>query len=293
MSYLVILALGSVQNRMITASTPDGIKTMHKPLKILAVLPTLLLLNACGDGSLDNDDDSAVTPPVAIPVQIGGIWRGTVIEDGNTLTPRSVVIYTTDSSLPVDNFRLTSNFANQVVGNVSLDPLDNTQLLGDGLVSYAPQDFFISDGAVKTTCDITATLQEATSLVGRYSCLDGGTGDITVAYDALYEFDSSLSLIEGLWGNGDIVFEVDSTGNIISWSDTNGCAVTGSIELLDPNFNMYNMSLTIDDELPSNCQLLAGFYTGLAIISTTSGRLEITFQVDNGSLIITELVIAN
>jgi hypothetical protein len=269
---------------------------MHKPLRIFSALPTLLLLAACGDGSLGNDNgDNIVTPPVVIPKLLGGIWvNGSVTPDSGSslISDPAISILTTDSGA----FRLISSTAVQAEGTISLIDNDQTQLTGD-ITAYMPQGFFFSDSAATSDCSIDGMLFEASSISGRFSCADpNDTGTFTATYGAsLYERDSALTLLEGTWGrqDGSMTFILDDAGNLQPGSGlSNGCVITGKISIIDSNTNLYNFNLDFDTGgTPTTCAELTGIYSGLGYLQERTGASDLlTYQIDNGTIINTEVL---
>jgi len=247
------------------------------------------ILSACGGGD-------KVEPPIETQPQLGGIWRGTATDSVSGLTPRDIVILTADDG----QFRLTSSVAVQAEGTVTLrqddDDIDN---LEGSVTAFAPEGFFFSDGAETSQCAISAVLVEKSSISGSYSCNNSAdpdspdTGTFTAAYDSLYDQGSSTTATQGIWANGELAVNIDADGSIISGQFANGCVITGgAISPIDIDFNLYSLDMTFDLTAPPDgtCAELSGFYTGLAFLGVNSGAKTVTFQVDNGTEIFTDIL---
>jgi hypothetical protein len=259
-----------------------------------------LALSACGDSSIQGDDGN-VEPPILIPTQIGGIWEGTATDSISALTPKDIQILTTEDG----QFRLVSNFAVQAVGMVVLREDDDEIDDLDGTVTaFAPQGFFFSDGAETSGCTIEAVLEERAKIEGSYSCntaTDTDSGTFSAAYQSIYEQDSSIARVEGVWANSGLTVTIDNEGGI-SGQFSNGCFVTGGMAgTIDQNFNLYSLNITVDLPLPDGggtCAELAEpttDYLGLAFLETDNpdhgGQDALTLQIDNGANITTQILL--
>lgn len=264
---------------------------MHKPLRIFVALPAILLLAACGDGSLGNDDGNVVTP---LPPLLGGIWVNGILDwdDSSPLIDDAAIeILTTDGGV----LRLVSSTAAQAEGSITLIDNDETQMNGS-VTAYAPQGFFFSDSAVTSECTIDGMLFEAVSISGSFSCSDpADTGTFTASYAAsLYERNSALTLLEGTWtiirpDGSATTFILDDAGNLQPGSGlSNGCVITGVIGIIDSSTNLYNFALTFE---ALTCAGLTGTYSGLGYLEERSGATDLlTYQIDNGTIISTNVL---
>ena len=65
------------------------------------------------------------------------------------------------------------------------------------------------------------------------------------ACDTLYERDSSLAELAGTYiSDGSTTLTIDDQGEI--FYQQSSCAGSGTAELIDPDFNMYRMEITIE-----------------------------------------------
>jgi hypothetical protein len=252
---------------------------------------------------------------------VGGIWLGKntdAAESAFLLNP-NIVIFTTDSG----RFRLVSETAVQAAGSSyvveGIELSDDDDLMGD-ITAYAPTDAVFSDGFRTSECNISGIFMNLESITdGLFTCAYSGKPgtfgvDFEVYYNfALYERTSSLSRVNGEWSGLDfgttqnkVVFTLTATDGILAGKTMNGCEMTGTIAVIDPAFNMYDITLQLDKDL---CAGLAGNYTGLAILDDrvlddglvdSEDLSELTYQIDNsedassveanGSIIITEIM---
>ncbi len=80
----------------------------------------------------------------------------------------------------------------------------------------------------------------------------------------LYDRGSALSTVAGVYPHFDFLgdpasFSVDATGAITSQSDS-GCICNGRVEVINSQFNVYDVTLNV-----SNCAGLNGDYSGLGL----------------------------
>lgn len=93
---------------------------------------------------------------------------------------------------------------------------------------------------------------------GRYqSKLDAGDFDLT--YSNLYERAPSLKAIAHGWGSTTYGMQVDGKGQLAG-RDTGGCTYEGTLGIIDPRFNAYELELAV-----KGC-LYRGSYAGLATL---------------------------
>jgi hypothetical protein len=122
------------------------------------------------------------------------------------------------------------------------------------------------------SCDIEGTVVERIAIRATVHCLDSDGGDTTrmlnLAYDPAYDTGSSL---DDIAGNYTLAFRpqtnmlnINTVGIIFGMLD-NGvrCAVNGTVEIIDRNFNLYRFELLL-----SSCDVRPSFegatFKGLA-----------------------------
>ena len=96
----------------------------------------------------------------------------------------------------------------------------------------------------------------------------------TAAYNTIYDDESSLNKVSDIWSYDDSVnggsyietYTIDSEGGIFG-SDSEGCSFEGAIEIIDEDYNMYDLTLTA-----SNCDDKDGTYIGKSFLSSESGE---------------------
>ena len=184
-----------------------------------------------------------------------GIWTGTITSDLDMLAvPISAIVAETGESV-----FFVDDQADQLAGpiQVSGNFLDST------VNAYAAEGEIFPNGTSFGSVLLRGLVETAVSIDLSYDGV-GDTGQIILAYDSSYEDGSALTTVEADWrfddGAGDTLdISIDAAGNITG-SDSDGCTYTGTIALIDPAGNAYDVDVTL-----SGCAA-AGDYSGLASV---------------------------
>jgi hypothetical protein len=83
------------------------------------------------------------------------------------------------------------------------------------------------------------------------------------ACNSVYTRDSSLAAIAGTYVGGEMTLAIDAQGEIFLQDRT--CTGSGSVELIDPDFNMYRMQLEVS-VCAGNEVYATGTFSGLAYL---------------------------
>jgi len=134
-----------------------------------------------------------------------------------------------------------------------------------------------------TETNFSATL--TTSNSGTYTD-DGINGTFSIADAGIYNRESTLPKLEGVWVDttftevaGITTHVIDANGNINS-SSVSGCSSTGKLNTIDTTKNEYSFSLTV-----SNCEGFEGVYNGLALLDDTNFTDDtLVFAGDNDTI---------
>lgn len=113
-------------------------------------------------------------------------------------------------------------------------------------------------------------------------------------YDLQYDQDSSLQRISGMYSADDgaglsLTYVIDDSGNVTG-SDSTGCTVSGSVELIDRNKNVYRTNLAFS-ACGANGADGSG-YTGLAILRTSQTSTQESlylYATDELKIVVMEL----
>lgn len=110
---------------------------------------------------------------------------------------------------------------------------------------------------------------------------------INLTLEAVYERDSALALAAQMWGiildtpRYTLIFPIDSNGTVTGASDTDRCLYTGNLSLLDAQYNIYGVTLSLRNQRRNACNPFTGTgYTGFA--SLVPGDDSLLIIVSNG-----------
>jgi len=229
-------------------------------LRIWALLGALALLSACGGG------DVTVTPAAAgtgAPAQevtgLNGIWEGDYTDSSGVIcTDLKGLIYN-------GNVRAVSESCNVVfAGTLSVS----------GSSANINFDLFDVDGASAGQAAFSGSFTLQSSIDGS---LDNG-GQLSLRYQPVYENNSSLSLLATDWlfvealdvGTILSIFSIDSAGVLPSLTTRSGCNYAATFSILDPDYNLYAVNLTI-----TSCSSQDGVYSGVASLSGDNRTMTI------------------
>jgi hypothetical protein len=236
--------------------------------RFLYVLSWTAFCVACGGGG------GGTTAPPPVPTNAGGIWDGTSTAGGQTIALTGVVTENGEGRFFDDNG--TQYIVSSMSGN------DGSITMN--VMAVAQFGFVFEDGSTVTTGTLSGTIVERTSFNGDWSLATGESGTLSMTYDPLYERDSSLSKLEGMWdenGFGIAIFDPD--GSFFE-EDIFGCVFNGQTSIIDPDYNVYEMNMTISLCGPE----IDGQYSGLSVLTdfnTTDDMLVV--QMNSNDLIFT------
>ena len=178
-------------------------------------ISTVLLafvLAACGGGG--GGGSLAPTPPPVSNASPGGIWSGTDSDGGE------VAALVTETG----RFHFIDEFLSQGAGILSVSNGNN--VAGD--FQFVPDlGFTFEDGTTLADCTLSGTVAERQTLTVTVNCTttDGLQSQVTstLSYEAIYDRDSSLAAIAGMYGDDSgIVTDINSEGRIFEQDPTTG-----------------------------------------------------------------------
>jgi hypothetical protein len=232
-------------------------------LKLIAV-SSVLTLSACGGGSSSGGSNTASPAQSA-----GGIWTGMVTNvDGTSYDAAGFI---TESG----ELRFITDDGEQTTGTITVTGGQHTA----SLTSYAPfGTVFTQNGVSVISGTASGALQERSTFSGTTTFAGVETSSFSFTYDDIYERDSTLAVISGIYSDSDGLgytetYTIDSAGTITG-SDTDGCIFNGSVSILNSNYNMYRINLSVD-----NCGNLNGAYIGLGALGDEGGSLNDTLVI--------------
>lgn len=198
-----------------------------------------------------------------------GLWAGTLTRDGTAV---GVEGFVQDDDLLV--FSLFGNVFLRGPIAVSGDSLTGTTTL------YEADDAGVPSATA--TASLTGTVSERSNITASFTASDGVQGSLVLNYSTNFEKNSSLSLITGIWsrtvGTATRTLTIHVNG-ALDGADTAGCVYNGAVNVIDPNFGTYRMTVTV-----SNCDVRNGDYTGYAVLGdTTTANDTLAFAFTNAA----------
>jgi len=211
------------------------------------------IVNSNGSSSLSSQLTRTV---VGETPSIAGVWRGTITSNSGKVTSVATGIVAENGLM-----QLTTSDGDVIAGNMSVD-------VGNSISAAAK--FYKADRSSPFEMTLSGVVTEKSLLEGTYIKTDSSdtAGHFSLVYDAVYENISKQGLVAGNWSEQFESILLNSVGALNGTNTETGCTLLGSIGLLNPNFNAYNVNITT-----SNCQASAlnGAYAGLASLSDESG----------------------
>ena len=207
---------------------------------------------------------------------LGGIWRGTLTHTEISGTQTVVAIVSEN-----DEFRLISTTGIQASGSLTA----GRRSASGSLRFYPAAGETFSDDRTSLTGTFEGAAEEATRLDGDWvASVDRDTeGSFRLTYDGVYAEDSSLNRLAGNYfaqdGNGFSRSIVIQDTGAIEGSDSDGCTYTGEAEIIDTQWNAYELTIAVTD-----CSERAGDYSGLGFLDDNG--LELVAQVTGGTSVL-------
>ncbi len=229
--------------------------------RICFLAGALALLSACGGGDVTVTPVASGTGTPSLDVTaLNGIWEGDYTDSSGAIcTDLKGLIYN-------GNVRAASENCNVIfAGTLSVS----------GSSANINFDLFDVDGAGTGQATFSGSFTLQSRIDGS---LDNG-GRLSLRYQPVYENNSSLSLLEADWvfqepiiGGGTIlsVFNINSEGELLSLTTASGCIYTATFSILDLDYNLYAVNLTI-----TSCPGRDGVYGGVASLSGDNRMMTI------------------
>ncbi len=214
-----------------------------------AVAATVLsMLAACGGG---NNGTTNVPPIVASTAP--GIWQGT-----DAFTSLKITGLVSETGFT----RFIRADGAQYLGTV----LVNGTAFSASLEALLPFGSTFPDGSTYGTVTMTGTMVAQKSVTGTESLTtSAGTtssGALSLTFDANYDVISLPASIQGTYvgATSTAVMTITEFG-LLSYQDpTTGCLITGYVTVIDPSYNLYDLSVT-----PTGCPAAAVAMDGTSL----------------------------
>lgn len=195
-----------------------------------------------------------------------GIWRGegkdqnpnlgnviAIVSANRVFMMENDTIY--DGTFTMDVPEEGTDTTNSFTGSV-----DVYSIFGDKLTATAP-------------VVITGSRPDNNHLALQVDAVTNTTDEQTLIlnFEKHYNDDSSQERIADIWQISIdqpfyfMVFPIDSNGTVTGASDTDGCLYSGNVLVEDTQFNLYNVEISLQDQVSSACGVFTGTdYTGYA-----------------------------
>lgn len=250
----------------------------------LSLSALLITTSGCaGSGTGGNADRNVLPPPLPQappPPQLpspsfsGGLWSGALWWEPNAGFPggaqniRLLVAETGEFRLVLyphtDQYFAARN--EQIIGTFSVNGGD-ISTIGDavwvGPVNSTGDDWaaFGMAGDFETGESISGTFQANWAGSGH---IEERVGTLSMNYHSLYENPSSLDILQGTYTTTDESVAISKQGVIFYQSAVTGCTGNGTVEIIDPDFNMYRVEIDLDNCTGDEAVRNGLTFTGLA-----------------------------
>jgi len=214
--------------------------------KMILSMSVVLLVGCHGDV-----DEILLAPPLPSPPPtdeaLGGIWEG--IDS----TATGIIGLSTESG----KIHFINEDGQQGFGTASADGTAVTIIY----TLVAQFGNVLIDGSDFADCVATGTIHERESLAVTTDCTTELGADFTttalLAYNDLYDRDSSLATIAGTYNDFGTILTIDSNGVLFEQNALTGCVFNGQVSIIDSDFNAYNILFDI-----SGCASAADIFNG-------------------------------
>jgi len=217
-----------------------------------------VILSGCGGGG--GGSPAATLPPPSVNQDIGGIWEGT--DSGGT----AIVALVTESG----RLHWLAETGEQGFGTGSV----NGSAVTFNYTLVSELGFTFPDGSTSATCTGSGTIQQRQTLAVTVNCTTTlgttSSASASLTYNAIYDLDSALSVVAGNYDDEGLVFNVNANGVIFEQEPVTGCVTNGQITIIDPNFNAYDVSMSLSSCVAPFDVLNGTTFTGLAILDNTA-----------------------
>lgn len=230
----------------------------------LAATIPLVILVGCGGGG---GSSSTSNPMPQTPQSPSGIWLGTI--SGSLVGDISCLIAENDA---VTCFVSRS-------GSSQSDIISGGVTVAVAQITATGDSFGLGGGGFSLSGTINErSLLDLSGDIGAYSGLT-----VSATYDSLYEADSSLATLEGVYSRASIgddpaSFSIDANGVLFSQA-LSGCVQNGQVSLIDTRYNAYAVAISV-----GNCGEANGDYAGLATYESASGTFKFIAANSTGAI---------
>jgi len=233
-------------------------------------------------------------PPPPTPGQ-GGLWSGVVYwgpKDGfpsGALSVRALIAETGEFRMTLYHDIFLDYFASQseqIFGTLDING-ERVWTTGDAVwtarVNETGDDwaaFGMTGDFFEAGRNISGTFQANWQ---GWTHVEERIGDLTIIYHSIYERPSSFAILQGTYRTPDEQLTVDAQGVIFYQSAVTGCIGNGTAEIIDPDYNMYRMTIDVDACIGDESYRNGMTFSGLANIGESNdlggGFLNATLEM--------------
>ena len=252
---------------------------------------SMCLLSACGGGG-GNTGSSGSPLPQAKNQSPGGIWQTQYIEtSGPTAgdTIKGVAIIDEAGSFyfaerDQTNGCVTIGFGQAMVSGSTISGNVDEAAATYSLTPGVNTNCTFPDGSTSGTGTISGTITQQSSM----TITDSGTTSLGTAlgtethtwtFNNLYDNPSSLSVVAANYWDGNNTFSVNGNGAIFEQDPTSGCVINGQLSLINPQYDVYSISLSFASCTGNAAAANGHTMTGLATLDTTASPAQLDFGV--------------
>lgn len=240
---------------------------------IVAAAFTAACLAGCDPGGVSF---SLAGPPPGTYQSPGGIWIGT------DAAGDSVAALANERG----SFKLIGDGFNQGYGVFTVTQDDSI----GGLFFVIPEHgSTLPDGTSDANCGLEGTVAERQSLTVTVDCTTAtGLQNVTtllLAYDPLYERDSSLTIIAGNFDDGaGNVMNIAADGTLFMQDAITNCVLNGQV-IDDSSYNLYSIDFDISNCTGPDEVFNDSYFSGFATLDNTVVPEQLIFSAISNSSI--------
>jgi hypothetical protein len=244
-----------------------------------------MLMGASGcSGSGEGGEDTGIAPPPPPPPPpppsgfTGGIWGGAVFWEPTVGFPggaRNVLALVAETGefrwmLPESDLYYGDD-SEQVFGSLEFDGAEvrTTNPDAHGATIWAtPVDSGNPTGSLWGGFGMSGIVEDRESFSGTFHSnwtnFEERAGTFSLHYASMYEHDSSLEILQGVYSTPTESLTIDGQGVIFYQSSGNGCTGNGSVTVIDSDFNMYRIAIALGSCTGEHAIRNGLTFTGLA-----------------------------
>lgn len=233
---------------------------------LLLLVSAVTAISACGGGG----GGAGPSQPPVTNVSPGGIWSGPDSSGSDiiALITEAGRFHFINEDLSQGSGVLSVTSGNQISGSFQLV----TQL-----------GFTFVDGTTSANCTFTGSVIERQTITASVNCTTTAglqtQVTATLAYEALYDRDSSLATVSGNYQAVQEVLNIAGDGTMFSQNAATSCVINGQIAVINAAYNAYDVSFTYSNCLGQEAVLNGSTFTGLALLDNTAVPEEIGMAV--------------